>query len=91
MPPPRLVTTNRGHYSTIELILSILFFSYQASFRQLFVSLEIEAEIDPTTVAATLGHSTPITTMSTYSHYFADSKRRASNIIADIIEGKTAG
>ena len=91
MPPPRLVTTNRGHYSTIELILSILFFSYQASFRQLFVSLEVEAGIDPTTIAAMVGHSTPQTTLTTYSHYFADTKRRASNVIADIIEGKTAG
>ena len=86
MPPPWLVVTNRGHYSTIELILSILFFSYQASFRHLFISLEIEAEIDPTTVAATLGHSTPITTMSTYSHYFAQSKQRASNAVAQFLE-----
>ena len=31
-----------------------------------------------------------LTTLTTYSHFFADSKRRASNIIADIIEGKTA-
>ena len=34
------------------------------TFRHLFASIEIEAGIDPTTVAATLGHSTPITTMS---------------------------
>ena len=49
-----------------------------------------EAGIDPTTIAAMVGHSTPQTTLTTYSHFFADSKRRASNIIADIIEGKTA-
>ena len=61
------------------------------TFRHLFVSLEIEAGIDPTTIAAMVGHSTPQTTLTTYSHFFADSKRRASNIIADIIEGKTAG
>ena len=60
------------------------------TFRHLFVSLEIEAGIDPTTIAAMVGHSTPQTTLTTYSHFFADSKRRASNIIADIIEGKTA-
>ena len=58
------------------------------TFRHLFVSLEIEAGIDPTTIAAMVGHSTPQTTLSTYSHFFAESKRRASNIIADIIEGK---
>ena len=61
------------------------------TFRHLFVSLEIEAGIDPTTIAAMVGHSTPQTTLTTYSHFFADSKRRASNVIADIIEGKTAG
>lgn len=61
------------------------------SFRHFFASVEIEAGVDPTTVAAMLGHSTPVTTMSTYSHYFAESKRRASNIMADVIEGKEAG
>ncbi len=61
------------------------------TFRHLFASIEIEAGIDPTTIAAMVGHSTPQTTLTTYSHFFADSKRRASNIIADIIEGKTAG
>jgi integrase len=61
------------------------------SFRHFFASVEIEAGVDPTTVAAMLGHSTPVTTMSTYSHYFAESKRRASNIIAEVIEGKEAG
>ncbi len=61
------------------------------SFRHFFASVEIEAGVDPTTVAAMLGHSTPVTTMSTYSHYFAESKRRASNIMAEVIEGKEAG
>ena len=56
------------------------------TFRHLFASIEIEAGIDPTTVAATLGHSTPITTMSTYSHYFAQSKQRASNAVAEFLE-----
>ena len=35
------------------------------SFRHLFASIEIEAGIDPTTVAAMLGHSTPQTTVNT--------------------------
>lgn len=61
------------------------------TFRHLFASIEIEAGIDPTTVAAMLGHSTPVTTMSTYSHFFAQSKRRASNIVADVLEGESAG
>ena len=56
------------------------------TFRHLFASLEIEAGIDPTTVAATLGHSTPITTMTTYSHYFARSKQRATNAVAELLE-----
>ena len=61
------------------------------TFRHLFASIEIEAGIDPTTVAAMLGHSTPQTTLTTYSHFFAESKKRASNIVADVIEGKDAG
>lgn len=61
------------------------------TFRHLFASIEIEAGIDPTTVAAMLGHSTPVTTMSTYSHYFAESKRKASSIVADVLESKSAG
>ena len=59
--------------------------------RHFFASVEIEAGVDPTTVAAMLGHSTPQTTLTTYSHFFAESKKRASNIVADVIEGKTAG
>lgn len=59
--------------------------------RHFFASVEIEAGVDPTTVAAMLGHSTPQTTLTTYSHYFAESKRRASNIVADVLEGKDAG
>ena len=51
---------------------------------------ERNAEIDVVTVSSALGHSAISTTLTTYSHFFADSKRRASNIIADIIEGKTA-
>ena len=52
------------------------------SFRHLFASIEIVAGIDPTTVAAMLGHSTPQTTLSTYSHYFREAKVRASNVVA---------
>ena len=58
--------------------------------RHFFASVEIEAGVDPTTVAAMLGHSTPQTTLTTYSHYFAESKKRASNIVADVLEGKDA-
>ena len=61
------------------------------TFRHLFASLEIEAGIDPTTVAAMLGHSTPQTTLTTYSHFFAESKKRASNIVADVLEGNNTG
>ena len=56
--------------------------------RHFFASVEIEAGVDPTTVAAMLGHSTPQTTLTTYSHYFAESKRKASNIVADVLEEK---
>lgn len=61
------------------------------TFRHLFASIEIEAGIDLTTVAAMLGHSTPVTTLSTYSHYFAESKRKASSIVANVLEGQSAG
>lgn len=59
------------------------------TFRHLFASISIEAGIDPITVAAMLGHSTPQTTLSTYSHYFQETKIRASNVVADILLGKT--
>lgn len=55
------------------------------TFRHLFASIEIEAGIDPITVAAMLGHSTPQTTLSTYSHYFQEAKVRASNVVADVL------
>lgn len=55
------------------------------TFRHLFASIEIEAGIDPTTVAAMLGHSTPQTTLSTYSHYFQEAKVRASNVVACVL------
>ena len=57
------------------------------TFRHFFASVEIEAGIDPTTVAAMLGHSTPQTTLSTYSHYFREAKVRASNVVADVLLG----
>ena len=57
------------------------------TFRHLFASIEIEAGIDPITVAAMLGHSTPQTTLSTYSHYFQEAKVRASNVVADVLLG----
>ena len=57
------------------------------TFRHLFASLEIEAGIDPTTIAAMLGHSTPQTTLSTYSHYFQEAKVRASNVIVEALLG----
>jgi hypothetical protein len=34
-----------------------------------------------------LGHSTPQTTLSTYSHYFQEAKVRASNVVADVLLG----
>lgn len=58
------------------------------TFRHLFASIEIEAGIDPTTVAAMLGHSTPQTTLSTYSHCFQEAKVRASNVVADVLLGE---
>lgn len=59
------------------------------TFRHLFASIEIEAGIDPTTVAAMLGHSTPQTTLSIYSHYFQEAKVRASNVVADVLLGES--
>ena len=58
------------------------------TFRHFVASAEIEAGVDPTTVAAMLGHSTPVTTLSTYSHIFAESRRKASTAVADLLESK---
>ncbi len=52
------------------------------TFRHLNASLQINAGVDPTTVAASLGHSTPQTTLSIYSHFFNEAKIKASNAIA---------
>ena len=51
----------------------------------MFASIEIEAGIDPTTVAAMLGHSTPQTT-SIYLHAFQDTNARASEAIANVLD-----
>ena len=62
--------------------------------RHFFASAEIEAGVDPVTVAAVLGHSTPQTTLSTYSHYFQEARVKVRNVIADVLmdnnEQKTA-
>ena len=62
--------------------------------RHFFASAEIEAGVDPVTVAAVLGHSTPQTTLSTYSHYFQEARVKVRNAIADVLmdnnEQKTA-
>lgn len=64
------------------------------TFRHFFASAEIEAGVDPVTVAAVLGHSTPQTTLSTYSHYFQEARVKVRNVIADVLmdnnEQKTA-
>ena len=55
------------------------------TFRHFFASAEIEAGVDPVTVAAVLGHSTPQTTLSTYSHYFQEARVKVKNVIADVL------
>ena len=59
------------------------------TFRHFFASAEIEAGIDPVTVAAVLGHSTPQTTLTTYSHYFQEARNKVRNAIADVLLDKT--
>jgi len=54
-------------------------------FRHLNASMQIRAGVDPVTVAASLGHSTPQTTLRIYSHAFKDSKLQGSNIIAQAL------
>ena len=55
------------------------------SFRHFFASAEIEAGIDPVTVAAMLGHSTPQTTLTIYAHYFQDARIKARNTMVDVL------
>ena len=92
----RLFTTWDGHpmhnntpYTWLERECKKRNFPFYGlhSFRHFFASVEIEAGIDPTTVAAMLGHSTPQTTLSTYSHYFQEAKVKASNVVADVLLG----
>jgi hypothetical protein len=51
-----------------------------------YVSAEIEAGIDPVTVAVVLGHSTPQTALTTYFHYFHEARIKAGNAIAKLHE-----
>ncbi len=55
------------------------------SFRHFFASIEIAAGIDPVTVAAVLGHSTPQTTLTIYSHYFQEARIKAEKAISELI------
>ena len=50
-----------------------------------YVSAEIEAGIDPVTVAAVLGHSTPQMALTTYFHYFQEARVKAGNAIANVL------
>ncbi len=59
------------------------------TFRHFYASAEIEAGIDPVTVAAVLGHSTPQTTLTTYSHYFQEARIKAGNAIANVLLDRT--
>ena len=97
MDTERLFTNAEGHpmhsntpYNWLERLCKrhgLPFYGIH-TFRHFVASAEIEAGIDPVTVAAMLGHSTPQTTLSTYSHYFQEARFKARNAIADILLDK---
>jgi integrase len=55
------------------------------SFRHFNASALIESGVDIVTVQAALGHSTPATTLSIYSHAFGNAQTRAMEAIANAI------
>lgn len=57
------------------------------TFRHLNASLQINAGIDAVTVSATLGHSTPTTTLNIYSHCFEENKTKSVDIVNTALGG----
>ncbi len=55
------------------------------SFRHLNASMLINANIDPRTVSATLGHSNTSTTLGIYSHVFAEAKAKAAEAVGNAL------
>lgn len=45
----------------------------------------ISKGVDPKTVANRLGHSSPATTLSIYSHFVPEADRHASDILGDLL------
>ena len=56
------------------------------SFRHFNASVLINSGVDVVTVQAALGHSTPATTLSIYSHSFSNAQTRAMEAIANAID-----
>jgi integrase len=56
------------------------------SFRHFNASALIDSGVDVVTVQAALGHSTPATTLSIYSHAFSNAQTRAMEAIANAID-----
>lgn len=56
------------------------------TFRHLNASLQINAGVDTVSVAATLGHSTPMTTLTIYSHCFSDAKNKSLNAVSTALD-----
>jgi site-specific recombinase XerD len=56
------------------------------SFRHFNASALIDSGVDVVTVQTALGHSTPATTLSIYSHAFGNAQTRAMEAIANAID-----
>lgn len=54
-------------------------------FRHTCASILISEGVDVVTVSKMLGHATPTTTMEFYAHAIEESKRKATECIADAI------
>lgn len=61
------------------------------AFRHTAASIMIANGVDVVTVSKMLGHSKPTTTMDIYSHAVEESKRKATECIADVILRKKSG
>ena len=97
METERLFTNAEGHpmhsntpYNWLERLCKrhgLPFYGIH-TFRHFVASAEIEAGIDPVTVAAMLGHSPPQTTLTTYSHYFQPARNKVRSVMTDVLTDK---
>ena len=74
-------------FSIVKNLRDFAFTQFVFQNRHLNASLQINAGIDAVTVSATLGHSTPTTTLNIYSHCFEENKTKSVDIVNTALGG----